>query len=107
MSDMFTAYELAPYSGSRDYERLADLASRASILCIVDYEGQRDVARTNYMRRGGQELWMVSARGMGYITAFSRADFIALCGHANVEFFAPAGHSREAGASPPAAPVAE
>jgi hypothetical protein len=89
MSSVFTAYDLAPYSGSRDYELLADLAAKASILCIVDFEGLRDVARTNYMRRGDQELWQVSARGMGYITAFNRADFIALCGHRNVEFMVP------------------
>lgn len=107
MSDMFTAYELAPYSGSRDYEHLADLACQASILCIVDYEGQRDVARTNYMRRGSQELWQVSARGRGYVMAFSREDFIALCGHANVEFIAPTANSREAGTSSPSATVAD
>lgn len=90
MSGIFTAYELAPYSGSRDYELLADLAAKASVLCIVDYENEvRDVARTNYMRRGDQELWQLSARGFGYITAFNRADFIALCMHRNVEFIVP------------------
>jgi hypothetical protein len=89
MSDVFTAYELAPYTGSRDYEQLADLAVQASILCIVDYDGHRDVARTNYMQRRDQELWSVSARGISYVTAFNRADFIALCAHRNLEFIAP------------------
>ena len=96
MSDVFTAYELAPYRGSRDYAHLANLARQASILCIVDYQGQRDVARTNFMRRGDQELWTVSARGMGYITAFNQSDFIALCGHANVEFIQPNGNGSSA-----------
>lgn len=91
MSAVFTAYALAAtYSGSRDYPRLVNLASEASIICIVDYEGHRDVARTNFMRRGDQEMWSVSARGISYITAFSRADFIALCEHHNVEFIEPA-----------------
>lgn len=89
MSEVFTAYELAPYTGSRDYAQLARLAREASILCIVDFQGQRDVARTNYMRRRGQEMWSVSARGMGYITAFNEADFISLCKHSNLEFIAP------------------
>ena len=89
MSGTVTAYLLAPYASSRDYARLADLACEASIICVVDYEGHRDVARTNFSRRGEQELWSVSARGLGYITAFNRADFIALCGHRNLEFIEP------------------
>lgn len=90
MSDVFTAYELAAYKGSRDYAQLVRLARQASILCIVDFQGQRDVARTNFMRRRrDEEIWSVSARGMGYITAFNEADFIALCEHNNLEFIAP------------------
>lgn len=101
MSDIVRAYDMAPYSGSRDYERLADLACKDSIICVVDFEGQRDVARTNFMRRGEQELWSVSARGFGYITAFNRADFIALCGHRNVVFIEPAGELPDAGDGAP------
>lgn len=87
----FTAYALAAtYSGSRDYAQLVALACADSIICIVDYEGHRDVARTNYMRRGDQEMWTVSARGIAYITAFSREDFISLCEHRNLEFIVPA-----------------
>lgn len=90
MSITFTAYSLAAaYSGSRDYAQLVGLAEKDSIICIVDYEGHRDVARTNYMRRGGQEMWSVSARGIAYITAFNRADFISLCEHRNLEYIVP------------------
>lgn len=90
MSTVFTAYALAAtYSGSRDYAQLVELACADSIICIVDYQGHRDVARTNYMRRGDQEMWSVSARGISYITAFNRADFIALCEHNTLEFIAP------------------
>ena len=90
VSNVFTAYSLAAtYSGSRDYTQLAELACADSIICIVDYEGHRDIARTNYMRRGDQEMWSVSARGIGYITAFSREDFISLCNHRNLEFIMP------------------
>lgn len=90
MTTTFTAYTLAAtYSGSRDYALLAELACADSIICIVDYEGHRDIARTNYMRRGDQEMWSVSARGIGYITAFSQKDFISLCEHRNLEFIVP------------------
>jgi hypothetical protein len=89
VSEVVTAYELAPYTGSRDYQRLTALARRASIICVVDYQSLRDVARTNYMEKRGQELWSVSARGIAYITAFNEADFIALCEHHNVEFLIP------------------
>lgn len=89
MSKTYTAYELAPYTGSRDYGRLADLARTGSIICMVDYDSVRDVARTNYFERPGQTMWSVSARGICYVTAFSRDDFIALCAHANLEFIEP------------------
>lgn len=86
---MITAYDLAAYAGSRDYVRLAELARTSSIICILDYETHRDVARTNYASRGASEWWQVSARGIGYITAFSQEDFMALCEHANLEFIEP------------------
>ncbi|AQH05664.1 hypothetical protein A9R05_42360 (plasmid) [Burkholderia sp. KK1] len=92
MSDTPAAFQLANYSGSRDYDRLADLSRKASILCIVDDElGRRDAARTHYMNNHGQDQWTVSARGMGYITAFGLAEFKAFCAHRNLEFIEPVG----------------
>lgn len=92
MSDIPAAFQLANYPGSRDYERLADLSRKASILCIVDDElGRRDAARTHYMNNHGQDQWTVSARGVGYITAFGVDEFKAFCAHRNLEFIEPVG----------------
>lgn len=89
MSDTVTAYELGVYLGSRDYYKLTELACQASIICLVDHNGQREVARTNYSRRGEQVVWSVCSRGIAYITAFNGEDFVALCRHRNLEFLAP------------------
>ncbi|GBG14471.1 reductase [Novimethylophilus kurashikiensis] len=87
------AYDLPDYRGSKDYARLAALARRSSVVCILDYRVRdidtRDVARTQYMSKGYQECWSVCSRGTSYITVFSQADFISLCEHYNLEFFEP------------------
>ncbi|CAB3754069.1 hypothetical protein [Paraburkholderia humisilvae] len=87
-------FVLAGYAGSRDYERLAALASKASIICIVDYDMPgvgtvRDIARTQYTLHRKDEVFMVSARGISYIHAFGKADFIGLCEFRQVEFIEP------------------
>lgn len=92
--EIIRAYDLPDYGGSKDYERLAELAKTRSVLCVVDYRMDtfttRDVARTQYMSKPGQEYWSVSARGMGYINAFSQEEFVALCRCLNLEFIEPA-----------------
>jgi hypothetical protein len=83
---------IAPYATSRDYEQLADLAKLHSIVCIVDYwrdEAIRDVARTTFFTKRGEEIWNISGRGTTYVSAFSRQEFLNLCRHSNVEFFVP------------------
>ena len=82
-------YQLAGYNGSRDYDRLAELAKVRSVICIVDYQECRDVAHTIYSACDGLESWCVSGRGIGYVQAFDRADFIARCEAANLEFIEP------------------
>lgn len=97
------AFDLPDYGGSKAYARLAELAKTRSVLCVVDYRmdtfTSRDVARTQYMAKPGQEYWSVSARGMGYINAFSQAEFVSLCNHLNLEFIepTPAAESVDAG----------
>lgn len=87
-------FVLAGYAGSRDYERLAGVARKASIICIVDYDMPgvgtvRDIARTQYTLHRGEEVFMVCARGISYIHAFGKADFIGLCELRHVEFIEP------------------
>lgn len=87
-------FVLAGYAGSTDYERLAGLACKASIICIVDYDMPgvgtvRDVARTQYTLHRGEEVFMVCARGISYIHAFGKADFIGLCELRHFEFVEP------------------
>lgn len=85
------AFQLTGYAGSRDYERLADLAREQSVICIVDYErSMRDIGRTMYRCHGNEEYWEVGARGTGYIIAFERDEFIRACRAFNVEFLDPA-----------------
>ena len=84
-----SSLQLAPYIGSRDYARLAELAKTQSLICIVDFRERRDVARTHYHSRGQEEFWAVGARGISYLDAFTREEFIKLCEQGNVEFIEP------------------
>ncbi len=86
------AHDLANYNTSTDYSRLAELAKTKSIICVVDYTTHslttRDIARTFY-QGPRQEYWSVGVRGMSYLTAFSLAEFIALCAILHLEFLDP------------------
>lgn len=92
-------HRLAQYNASKDYKRLANLARKASIICLVDYrlrqpvdgvESVRDVARTTVQRSDGKEFFSISARGISYVIAFNEDEFILLCASNNVEFLEPA-----------------
>lgn len=83
------AYELAPYTGSKDYARLAELAKTQSIVCFVEHDGRREVARTSYMDRQGRDFWTVGGGGVGYITAFNKDEFLAFCDLRKLEFLEP------------------
>lgn len=83
-------FQLTDYAGSRDYDRLAELAKAGSLICMVDYQDCRDVAHTIYQSFGpNEESWTVSARGTSYVWAQNKADFIARCARANLEFIEP------------------
>ena len=93
---MGNPYDISGYVGLKDYELLADLSRTQSVICIVDYDSDlRDVARTFYRTNGKEEHWSVSARGTGYIDAFSRQEFLDLCARLDLEFLAPSIASEE------------
>lgn len=85
---------ITAYQTSRDYEKLFELMQKSSIICIVDYLGldssrdahiSRDVAQTLCRK----EDYQISARGIGYIWAETKEDFVNQCARYNVEFIAP------------------
>ena len=83
---MPTVDKIEGYPLSRDYERLAELVTKSSIACIVDFDHDcRDIAHTIYSSSSG--TWQVSARGIGYIWAASKEDFIQQCERLNLEYF--------------------
>jgi hypothetical protein len=89
-----TANTQSGYRVSKDYRRLAELARHSSVVCFVDYrigdgEPIRDIARTQYSHHHGEEVFMVAARGTGYIHAFGEDEFVKFCSHSNVEFIEP------------------
>ena len=88
---MDTIFEIKGYESSRDYERLADIMQTQSVVCIVDYmKDCRDVAHTLWSpSEDGRGIWQLSARGIGYIYAWGRDDFICKCKHLNVDIIFP------------------
>lgn len=94
---MDTVFKISGYETTRDYERLADVMQRQSVICLVDYgKDCRDVAHTLWSPSGdGAGVWQLSARGIGYVYGFSRADFIAQCARANVDALMPTGETSD------------
>lgn len=88
---MDTIFTISGYKTSRDYERLADEMQRQSVICIVDCgKDCRDVAHTLWSpSKDGNGVWQLSARGVGYVHAFSRSDFIGQCVRNNVDVLMP------------------
>jgi hypothetical protein len=79
------------YQTSKDYERLADLMQKQSVICMVDYgKDCRDVAHTLWLPSESNDgFWQLSARGIGYVYGTSRQEFIAQCQKHNVEVIFP------------------
>lgn len=75
------------YKTSRDYSALYDLAMKQAVICIVGYNKSRDIAATLFY----QDTLQVSARGICYISAETREDFVSQCGQADLEYLEPAG----------------
>ena len=73
------------YKTSQDYELLWNLAQSHFVICLVDYRRDpqiQDVAKT----RSANGLIEVSARGISYIWAESKEDFISQCFNCNLKW---------------------
>jgi hypothetical protein len=87
---MKTVFAIIDYKTSRDYDRLADLMQTQSAICIIDYNSCRDVAHTIWIEcRAGDGIWEISSRGISYIYAVNKDDFIQQCCAQNVEVIFP------------------
>lgn len=74
------------YNTSSDYEHLFALMQETPVVCMVDYDERcRDIASTLF----SGSMFSVSVRGMAYISAFSKEEFIRQCGELNLEFIDP------------------
>ena len=70
------------YASSRDYEYLYEAAKKTSIVCIVDSFECRDICATSFHG----DCHQVNARGIGYIYASSKEEFLEQCQKLNLEF---------------------
>jgi hypothetical protein len=73
------------YTTSQDYELLFELMQKSSIVCVVDFQGCRDVAQT--LCRDGD--YQICVRGHGYLWTDDKDEFIRFCSLINVEFVVP------------------
>ena len=90
-------FALAAYSGSTDYERLADIATRDSIIVIIDspqrhkhLAGVRALAQTSIDLDAAVPYWAIVSPGINHIYAESREEFMEMCAQRSVQFFDPA-----------------
>lgn len=87
---------LAPYKTSRDYAALWDLCQRYEVACFVDYDmfrdGQplRDVCSTSAYAEPGEPM-QIGARGVCYVYARNREEFVKRCLSVNLEWVVPDG----------------
>ena len=85
---METIHVIDGYPTSTDYTKLYDLAQEQSIICLAPYrgfEGCIDVARTIVTL----PFLSISARGISYVHADNKDDFIEQCVKAKVRFIIP------------------
>ena len=78
-------HDFLQYPKSQDYELLWDLAQDYQVICLVDYRrdsGRQDVAKA-WVQNG---IWQIGARGIGYIWAESKEDFVNQCRARNVSW---------------------
>jgi hypothetical protein len=79
-----------PYPISRDYEKLWELSQKGSIVCYADYRWGggavgRDVCQTEVFG----SVTQISARGICYVYAESKEDFLSQCEVFNIEWLLP------------------
>jgi hypothetical protein len=84
-------YQLTGYTTSKDYKLLFELMQKTSVICIIDYdfsdltEPSRDIAKTAY--KDGD--YQIGARGISYLWAETKDEFVRYCERQNVEFIPP------------------
>ena len=88
------------YPVSRDYNLLYELAQTKCVICIVDFQGCRDVAATLVRRNDYGSETDISARGIGYVASVNIEEFLMQCKRLNVEFLNPNTPDQERTASP-------
>ena len=92
---MSFCYFMASYRTSVNYEQLLAIMPTYAVICLIPSGGAiPDVART-YMPyydddKIEPEYWVVS-RGVQYITASSKEEFIAQCKSSRLRFVVPIG----------------
>jgi len=81
--------EYHEYNVSRDYNLLYELAQTKCVVCIVDFQGCRDVAATLVRRNDYGSETDISARGICYVASVNIDEFLMQCKRLNVEFINP------------------
>lgn len=76
------------YKTSRDYKRLAELAKKQSVICVVEYNG-RPVTALSYYFPDSKRPFMISFPGYSFIDAEDDDRFIDRCEKIGVEFIEP------------------
>jgi hypothetical protein len=83
---MMIVGKLGNYKVSRDYARLAELAKKESIICVVG-EG---VGKTTYEKySSGTVIWEIRSQGICFLMSDNIAGFLRMCQLNNVEFIEP------------------
>ncbi len=82
MSDLVRTDKNHMYQTSKNYEELFRMMRETSIVCFVNYRGCRDVAAT--LSTSG--IFDVSARGIAYVGARNKDDFIKQCQSVDLEW---------------------
>lgn len=87
---------ISGYETSRDYDALFDMVQNQGVICILDYNraGTRDVGRSTFSPHSG--LIEISARGICYIWAELKSEFIEQCEKLNLEWLKPNSPARTA-----------
>lgn len=85
---------ISGYPMCEDYEVLFELAHIHAVVCELDYRGHfdhpdeppcRDIAHTLFR----EDWYEISARGIAYVSAFSKETFISSCKRYHVKFILP------------------
>ena len=77
------------YEWSSCYDRLLEIMQGESIVCVVDCQHCRDIAQTICVIGQREIIYTVCARGICYISAVDKDNFISQCKAINLRFIDP------------------